>query len=300
MRASLLIVLLTSACTAGPSPFTHMSELEVSARGVAFDGVTDDAVVGMWGTTCTVDTATGRVGADYDYPSEVETVTDAGDLFGVDTVVVTSPDNIHVTVVGDGGGFAEGGDIAAPGVTTARLASDAVVGLMGDCSVMWSGDETVTTAFADGDCVGASLSLMPDGRAWVSGEAIGTYLVSPVGAEQVSADTRSVWDASTGLLYAVDADVLRALDEEGIERWALPVDGWLAGFDRLGDRGELAVMVGREGGGGELLVVDGETGLTTAALRTPTPAELVRSSSNGNVLALGLAREVHFFAASGR
>ena len=77
------------------------------------------------------------------------------------------------------------------------------------------------------------------------------------------------------------------------ERWNAVLPGNVVAIDVM--KGSVAVMIALGNGTGELIVLDGITGLETSNLTTPTPAEDVKVSPDGDTLAMVLPREVHFF-----
>jgi len=289
---------MMGACTPGAVQFEHTSELGVNTRGMAMHPDGDAAQVSMFGTTCQVSTQDASVGHDADYPSESEIVQDGATLHGDPAVAIVSPEGVHVTFP-DSAGTWNDVTVTLPGTAQARLVSDGVVALDQDCGVHWSslnGDLTSSDTLT-GDCVDAGFAASPDGTAFVAtGDQAWRLDGAGVTPLNLEADLVS-WDPAVGLLYvaSLHGDLLRAVTPDGAEVWGLPLDGRVVSFDDMGVSGTVAVMVERDNGTGDLLVVDGASGGILAALPTPSAADQVHVAESGDAFALVLEREVHFF-----
>lgn len=295
-----LLVAGTAACSSSAT-FEHRSELEFATRGVGLAPDGRDGVVGMLGTTCHVDVADARVGSDYNFPSDQETVHDNSTLLGEPAVVVISDMGAHVTYperVWDW----SADDFGRPGVVDGRIWAEGVV-LLGDgsgdgCQLAWNSAGDVASLSVEGMCVGAGMAIdRGTGRVFV-GNGDELLSATPEGAEDLGhgADLVS-WDGAAEVLYAATAgdSTLFGLEADGGLRWSTDVGGAITGFDTLGALGQAVVMTRLESGLGALVTVDGFTGEITSEMDTPEAALSVETSDNGKTLALSLPREVHFF-----
>lgn len=305
MRSLTLVLLATgaSACSTSAVNFEHRSNLEVNTRGVALATSGDSSVAGMFGTTCHIAVADASVGEDYNFPTENEMVRDNSTIHGDPAVLVVSDFGAHVTYPENTWDWSTD-DYTTPGVADGQIFEDGVVLLVDDptdgCRVDWnSGSDVVSTAVPGAFCSNTAITV--DRRSGDTYLANGDEIIAVtedgftvigVGADLV------VWDRDAQVLYAgLYGDTsFRGLESDGGVRFDLQLEGTITSFDAMGPLAQAAVMVERPGGSGALITVDGFTGEITSTLSTPSAADTVETSENGQSMALVLPREVHFFS----
>jgi hypothetical protein len=286
-RLSLAIPLsLLMACTPGSSTFDHQAELSVDARGVALSSDGARGQVGMFGTTCAVDTQTATVGADVDVDESEEMVHDAGTVDGRDVVIMSTDDGIYSV---DSSDVLEAPRLELSGsFFDARTFDHGLVGLGGQALVWSTGGEVPVGAVADFD-------LDSDGVAYVADGDV--QAISPEGTAWLGAGDRVALDRQSGLVfmgYAGDTE-LRMASTDGDELGSVALEGGLRQVVSLGDRAGVVVVTSRENGTGQLVVVDA-AGSITGAVTTPSPALDVSASQDGETIAAKVPGAIHFFA----
>lgn len=293
-----VLALAAAGCAREAVDFEHTSELEVNTRGMAIHPNGDAAQVSMYGTTCRVEVESGAIGQDYDYPSDMEEVQDAGALAGELAVLVVSPEGVHVSYPDRGWDWtAETVDL--PDTVEARITEDGVAALSSACEVSWVGGPGRDPVAIDSlsDCSEAGFAAGPAGSAFVGGASEVVRVVDGNAVGLGIAGELVAWDVTADLLYVAvrGGDALHGVEADGSLRWSVPVDGAIVDVTAMGGLGSAAVMVDRANGTGELVVVDGFTGAITSDLPTPSAATGLRSSASGEVLAMVLPRAIHFF-----
>lgn len=278
--------------------FSGDGVLNAATRGVVLQDNGVDANAGMYGTTCAVDTRTGWVGADTDYPSESEQVQDVGRFDGKDVVVVTTDRGVFLTPTD---AFEQETFIPAENVLEARVAGDAVALLIDSptdgCSVQWDGS-AASVDVAETLCVDPDVTADPTYGDVYVGTDDGVYQVGTDDVTRVDADADlAEFDAFTGLLFVANTGDtwVKALDSDGRRLWQTDLGNPVVSLDDLGWQEAVAVLVDA-GTLNELYVVDAWTGEATLATETPDGAEQVVTSRNGRDLALITSSQVHFRA----
>lgn len=298
MRSFIILsAALFAGCSGADVRFEHTSELPISARGVGFIGDGDTAQVGMYGTTCAVDVASSRIGADVDFPTESEFVSDGGWVLDEPAYAVIADHEVHIGYPHQGwDGQVETLDVDAVQV---RLTDDGVVGLLADCGVFWGGQARGdVTEVRVSDCVGSSFAASTDGVAAVS-TGSDVVLVSEDGAITsvgVAGDLVA-WDRALDVLYIAERNgsVVTGVHVDGNTLWTTPVEGRIKDLEAMGTHGAAAVMTELDSGIGQLYVIDGQSGEVNEAIRTPSAARALHASFSGEVLSLELDQAVHFF-----
>lgn len=280
-----LTAALLVGCSAEPSSFDHQAALSVDARGVALSEDGTRGQVGMFSTTCAVDTHTSAIGADVDVDDSDEDVHDAGSVDDRSVVIVSGDDGLYSF---DANNPLEMPALELPGTFfDARTFDSGVVGVGGQALVWSNGGE-----FPIGALTGFDVSR--DGVAYVADGDV--RAVTPDGSEWLASGDRVAVDGTSGLLFVGFAgeSELRIVDLSGVEQGRVDLGGDLRQVVTLGDRGEVVAVVARDNGTGELLVVDGEGGIRTSVV-TPSPAQEITSSANGRTIAAKVPGALHFF-----
>lgn len=290
-------------CTASDGvELDYRAELNASARGVE---VTDDGSssnVGMFDTTCQVDTTYAGIGEDYDYDNSTEVVIDGELTPAGDTFLVLTPGSLHVTTP-DGVQTQHTFQVGAV-VDAELLADGGVVAVQpdgGDCNVATydaAGNRVSLTQLGVECDQQSSVATNPaNGTTWVSTDS-GIYEVAEGQVTRVSELPNALLahDAEAGVVYAGVAGraVVTAIEPGGAERWATQVDGAITALTDLGDQASAAVSIDQNGTGA-LLVIDGATGEITSDLPTPSAAHGLSASGAGHVLAITLPDTVFYF-----
>lgn len=292
-----LALLVATGCTTDQVSFTHASELQTQARGVALLDDADVAQVGMSANTCEVQTSSGVIGADSDVAvGEDDNVQDA---VGSNTVVVGTA-GIYV-IDRNFGGIGEP-QVRLSNVAQSRLLSDGTVvalhGTESTCAVDWQGGGRVDIA---GGCGGTLAVDRATGKTFVANGA-GLTIVDPSGASLTveGAFDLVAYDETADLVYAGtlgDSEV-RALDTNGVVQWASDLGGSITAIDDMGPTGAVAVTFdnGNTESSGNLVVLDVSTGDQISNIPLPSAPNQVLVGNNGASMAMVLEREVHFFA----
>lgn len=304
MMIGTLMAAALVGCTAQDSlTLDYRAELNANTRGVELQSDGQESNVGMYETTCDVNTAYAGMGEDYDYSDGEEVVVDGEVTDGEETYLVLTPGSVHVTTP-----YAVQVSATITGgldrVVAAQLFADGIVTVAprgGDCEVaLRSMDgEAVSTAMLGVECDEQSsiTTNTASGMTWVSTDS-GVFEIDGGQAVRVSTMPNALlaWDASAEVVYAgiVGRDVLAAFEPGGFERWSISLDGTLTALTDMGTRGDAAVSL-QTSVGGEFVVVDGLTGEVQSDLPTPSAAQDLEVSANGQVLATVLADTVFFF-----
>ncbi|MBW1878351.1 MAG: hypothetical protein JRJ84_08325 [Deltaproteobacteria bacterium] len=296
------LAMMATGCAELSLPFSSDGILQVATRGVVIHDDGTQANAGMYDTTCAVNTETGAVGADRDYPGVDEKVQDIDRYQGIDAVVVTSVRGIHITPA-DAVNWEQQEDIDRPNVLEARLVDDEVVILVDDpgdgCAVEW---------VHDGFAVGVDPALCqvePDvsadptlGGVYVAGGDLGAFQISQAGVTQVDAAADlAVFDAFAEVLYVarVGENWVRGLESSGDLLWETDLGYPVLSIDDMGWREAVAVLVEAESGN-QVYALDAYTGEATLETETPAGAQQIVVSRNGRDYALVLDQSVHFRA----
>lgn len=281
----------------------YRAELNASARGVEVNDDGTASNVGMFDTTCDVDTTYAGIGEDYDYDNSTEVVVDGELTPAGDTYLVLTPGNVHVTTP-DGvqtqhtlevGGSPVGAQLTGEG-NVVTVTPDG-----GDCNVVVydSAGNQLSLVQLGVECDQQS-SVTTDavnGTTWVSTDS-GIYEVAEGQVTRVSdlPNALLAHDPAAEVVYAGVAGraVVTAIEPGGAERWETQVDGAITALTDLGDRASAAVSVAQNGTGA-FLVIDGLTGEVTSDLPTPSSALGLSSSGTGQVVAITLPDTVFYF-----
>lgn len=286
----------------------HRAELDVQARGVQLSENGRSSHVGMFSTTCEVSTQYAMIGDDFDYDSEQDVVVDLTERPGVGlTAIVITPGKVNVTTP-DLFNWSTSYDVL--GVVDARITDEGFVAAVvppvagSACGLTWfdtSGQPVASVASLGVECT-ADTSITTDattGTTWVS-TADGVVRVTRDGsllAIDGAAFAKVVWDSSAEVLYVggLGADTLHGFEFDGAQRWSAELAGGITALASMGTSGSAAVSIELADGSGEFVVVNGVTGEVGADLPTPSAAQALDVSGDGNVLAVTLASAVHYF-----
>lgn len=292
--ATLSLSALTACGVGTTGEFQHSSSLATDARGVAVHDDGRVAQVGMAGSTCDIDITTGMIGTDYDYEGNDEVVADAGIVNGVPSTLIISEDGLHIQEI-------DTWDIpdADPldGVVDATLIDDGTVALAdGDsCDVVWSdaGSITVSSSACDSGSIAADSS---SGTAFVSDEN-GLSIVTPEGVQALGIDgDLFAWDSAAEVLYVAESGgvTVHGVEIDGTLRWSTEIQGIVTAVDTLGDQGAALIAAQTFSSGGLILELDGFTGEILAETSTPSSAQNITASADGNTIAVANRGMVHF------
>ncbi|MCO4744372.1 MAG: hypothetical protein KC912_06250 [Proteobacteria bacterium] len=282
-----LLVLSMVGCSTGESQFSHEAEVGVSSRGVALSHEGSRSQVGMAGTTCAIDTRTAAIGSDLDYDDSDEVVQDAALVDDRDIFLIQSEGGLHMqssTALA----FAEPTMLGS--FQDGRVFADGIVGLDQAEHLQWStGGDADVSGLRSFDVDTAGQVFVADGD---------LYRVTPDERVNLASNVAQVAvDETAGVLYAVDegGSSLRLLELDGTLRASVDLGGEILDLAAMGDRGA-AVAVVSHGSSGELVLVDGATGEISAWVGTPTPADGVKTSGGGEMIAVTLPGSIHFFS----
>ncbi|TNE87075.1 MAG: hypothetical protein EP330_19070 [Deltaproteobacteria bacterium] len=282
---SLLVAALAIGCTPTESAFDHQAELSVDARGVglALDGLRGQ--VGMYGTTCAVDTRNAAIGADLNIDETSETVHDAGEIEGREVFLIESGDGLHLQ---DANNPIDVSEASLSGTFERALVYDLGAVGLSDGTLQWTDGRTLAVGAVD------SFDLAQDGTAFVADGEV--YKVVDDQLVAIASGDRVAVSPDGGLVFAAQSGepMLHVLDATGVEQHAVFLDGDVREVAALGERGEALVVLEKANGTGELVVVDG-SGSINAWVGTPTAALGITSSSDGHTIAVSAPGSVHFF-----
>lgn len=303
----MMIGMMTAAalvgCTASDGvELDYRAELNASARGVEVNDRGTDSQVGMFDTTCMVDTSYAGIGEDYDFDNNEEVVVDGEFTPPGDTYLVLTPGSVHVTTPDT---LLPQFSFEVDNVVDAQLVGNGNIVTVepsgNDCNIVTydSTGQRVTLTQLGVECDQQS-SVTTDadsGVSWVSTDS-GVYEVADGQITRVSAMANALLahDGESGVVYAgiPGRAVVTAIEPGGAERWSTQVDGAITALTDLGTRASAAVSIARNGSGA-FLVIDGYTGEITSNLPTPSAAEGLSASGTGDVLAITLPDTVFYF-----
>lgn len=279
----------------------YRAELNTQARGVELSADGLESNVGMYSTTCDVNTSYAGMGEDYDYGDSDEVVVDGEFTTTGDTYLVVTPDGIGITTPA---AYPYQASFGEAGIVAAELMFDGFVTVTpvgDDCSVaMHSADGATTSLTQLGvECdQQSSIATNTDtGMTWVSTDS-GVFQVADGEVLRVSEMPNALLshDAASDAVYAAVAgqSTVVALEPGGFERWSTQVDGAVTALTDMGSAASAAVSI-QTNVGGEFVVLDGQTGEVTSDVPTPSAASDIDVSANGEVLAFTLPTAVHYF-----
>ena len=307
MRTLVLVLSVgaVSAC-AQPEPISvaHKSELKEQVRGIALAKGGHNAVVGIWATTCELETSDANMTYDFNMPTNDEKVVDIGenDRFG-SVLVGTSEDGVHVILLEEEH-FGAMMHLPIEKVVNAKAHPEGVAVLWNDpvegCSAGWfrSSVDGQAVVLGSGFC-GADGDMDVDsqtGRLWIGGADRLATVYGDGTFDVMDGGELLALDEGLGVLYTArrNEPFVHGLSMQGDVLWVADVGGPVTALDDMGTVGAAAVMVGREGTG-ELVFLDGLTGGVLSEASTPSAASQIAVSDNGRTLALTLSGGVHFF-----
>ncbi len=305
MRTSLLVlpaaavVLSLTACTApqDASDFEYRATFDKRTRGVVLHEDGEGGHAGMFGTNCPFDTRTGQVTGDYDLPDSDEDIQDGEEtLLGDVSLAAIIPGTIHVLDKTDG--IYTHVPIELDGVVEGRLMFDGVVGLTGDCGlhqIDFDGIEqrSVQLSDCDGDfevdpTTGTGIVADSDNTVLVDGQ---TPVELPVDGDLVAFDPL----ANAFYLAQSGGYELHAIEMDGSVRWTIDTIAPITALDDAGAASSAAIVMALEDGRGAVGFYDGSTGDRIKFAETPSPAEDLAVSGNGEVIAMVRPEQSFFF-----
>jgi len=296
---------LLAGCQQNTATFEHRSQLGVEARGLALyeDGESGNA--GMWGTTCDFETRNGDTINDWDYPGEQDQVLDASSTsIGTNAAIVSTPGGLFITRPDD---WPEQVRVKFPGVIDARFVDGGIAVLRdpqkADCMVSWRTDlesGTINTEVPSDLCEAPNVSIAVDKTSGVVVVGAGDQ-----GAVVSQDDVLLVdglgdlvaWDPYTEIIYTANegSDLVSGFKLDGTVVWSTTVAGVVRSLDSMGPAESALVMVATLDGGGDLIVLDGYTGIEETSVPTPSAALRIDVSDNGAVVALVLRDTTYFY-----
>ncbi len=287
------LVVLTQGCAAfEQGPMSYDATLYTKVNGAAFYDDSETARVGMYETTCDIQTRFAMPTNDYDVAGTEDRVVDQ---FG-GTALITSEvgawlddtwnsDELNVDPVVDGRVLAD--DFV--------LATDAGAG----CAIRWGamGDSVAV----GGACLGFDVER-GTGEAFV-GNDDGVKAMRRDGVRQLSdraTDKISFDVASSGVMIGQSGDsVVQALELDGSVRWETDLGAGLIDLEALGDRGVLTAIVPEPDGRGLMLFIDAWSGLVLDRHPLPQPPASVVASPRGDRVALDRVGALTIFRVDG-
>ena len=303
VRLGLFFVVL-AGCQQDNATFAHRGELSVQARGLALyeDGESGNA--GMWGTTCDFETKNGSTTNDWDYPGERDEVLDASSTaIGTNAVLVTTPGGLFITRPND---FPEQIRVQLPGVIDAKFVDGGIAVLRdsqrGGCTVSWRNEAdagVVNTGVPDEFCAASNPTIVVDFDSGIVVVGTGDQGAVVTGDELVLIDGLGdlvAWDSYTETIYTANrgSDLVSGYKLDGSVVWSTAVSGAVLSLDSMGVAESVLVMLDKPNLSGELVVLDGYTGIERMSVPTPSAAQEIDVSDNGAVVALVLADTTHF------
>jgi len=303
--AGALMAAALTGCTSEGMIYERTGSVDAPQQSGVVIVDTDNAQVGMSGTTCDVATS-GEIGTDYDYPGNADVVQDAGTdpVTGEGIVVITSDKGVHVQQ-SDPWFVATSDDYEFDGASDAAIAGDAIVVLDEDkCEITYVHTNQPVRAELDDDYCDGTVELAgdPDSDNSFLGTPQGVIMISPDAGtvEEIDGAPAEIiaWDATAGVLYtaSIGGSTVTAVESDGTMRWSTPVDGEVLDISDFGAMGQAIVSLDVNGSG-ELLFLDGWTGAVVDSKNLPTPAAEVTSSDDGRTIATSRGDRVDFFKA---
>lgn len=300
-----LLVALVGCAPQDSVALDHRAELPAQARGVMLSESGEQSNVGMFHTTCEVDTSYAGIGDDIDYTEADEIVIDGEVDAGTDKFLVLTPDHVFITIPD----APEDTGHRIEGVVSGQLFDGGFVGLAvpvtpeGDCSLHWtdigalSDTSSVSSLGVNCDADSTMSTDAETGTSFVSTQS-GIYQVTRQGSVvQLSNSSNAMiaWDGVSDVLYEASGSTVAALEVNGGERWSVDLDGTITALTDMGSEGNATVSVLAADGSGSFVILDGASGSIESQLPTPSSAEALSVSGNGKVLAITLTDVVHYF-----
>jgi hypothetical protein len=304
MRTALLVlssasaVLLSTACAPSQEAgdFQFRATFDKQTRGVVLHEDGEGGHAGMFGTNCPFDTRTGQVTGDYDLPDSDEDIQDGEEtLLGDVSLAAIIPGTIHV--LDKTGGNYTHVPIAIDGVVEGRLLFDGVVGLTGDCGLHYVDFEGVEqhalqldgcADFEVDPITGVGVVADPDSTVVTDGQSL---VDVPVTGDLVAFDPL----ANAFYLAQVGGYELHAVEMDGSVRWTIDTMAPITALDDAGDAGSAAIVMALDDGRGAVGFFDGQTGERIRFAETPSPADDLAVSGNGEVIAMVRPEQSFFF-----
>lgn len=296
MRTVLSSMFMTLAlgCTSEGSWIQHTSMIETRSRGVEFTEDGNFADIGMVGNTCRFDFRAGVIGGDADFAQGEDDIIQ--DAYG-SRVVVKGTTGVYV--VDDWLQNPATPEMQGQNVIAARLTntSYAVLAESGEeCNVTWGDGTTSKLGTKCPDTAGFSIDRI-SGSVFLATE-LGTFVMTQDGHQDLNVDSDMLaWNSNSQTLYTskLNSGVITATGVDGFEKWSVETEGIVTSIDDLGTSDGVVVMVGRQDGG-EILILDSETGSMRERAPTPSPADRILASPGGDSLAVVIESEIHFFS----
>jgi hypothetical protein len=305
MEKFILLGIFLAGCQQNGATFEHRGTLDVQARGLALyeDGESGNA--GMWGTTCDFETRSGETTNDWDYPGEQDQVLDASSTsIGTYAVLVTTPGGLFITRPYD---WPEQVRIKFPGVIDGRFVEGGIAVLRdpakADCMVSWRNDLEAGTINVDVPaelCDAPNVSLDVDvasGVVVVGAGDLGAVVSQDDALLVDGLGDLVAWDPYTDTIYTAykGSDLVSGFKMDGTVVWSTAVAGAVLSLDSMGPAESALVMLENPDGTGDLVVIDGYTGIVETSVPTPSAAQAIDVSDNGAVVALILPDTTHFY-----
>ncbi|MCB9796692.1 MAG: hypothetical protein H6741_28670 [Alphaproteobacteria bacterium] len=302
MRSALALtaasLLTLTACASGPqegTAITWRSTFEGSTKGLVLHKDGDAGHAGMFGTNCPFDTWTGQVTGDYDLPDSDEDVQDGEETeLGGITLAAVIPGTVHV--LDKTGGEYSHVSLPLPGVTQGRLTEDGVVGMTEDCALSWVGLDGALRRSVTLSACEAGLETEPaTGLTLVAGSPARLTDGNFVTEAEASGDLVAFDGAAQAFYVARSGEArLSALELDGSLRWSVETSGPVTALDDGGETGAAGVVL-ELAEGGAVAFFDGLTGARTRFAETPSAADDLSVSGNGQVVALVRPQQAFFF-----
>ena len=108
------------------------------------------------------------------------------------------------------------------------------------------------------------------------------------------ADALVAFDDSSAGLLAAKGTTVAAFDAGGALRWESDIGTEIAALTDMGEATGVALSTTDEDGG-RFMVLGEADGAVRTSVRTPSAARALDVSGNGEVLAVTLERDVHYF-----
>lgn len=295
MRALSVVALATlaTACSSNEElRFTSTLDADVSSLILSADGL--DAVAGMIGMTCTIDTNWGCPVSDTDLPTEDERIVDVRGT----TTLATSSEGIHTI---RGAEYVITEDVAMTNVRTAGLYGVeqhvTLAGTLGETCLFQVGDASVSV-FGEACAPEMVYSYDRDnGRVFAAGNGA-VYALTAGGATQLSdAHDLASWDVGTEAVYVAQKGGfdLGLIRPSGETVWSITTSEPIVSIVARGGLGQVVVLTETTDGYGLVQRFDGADGKKLGQARVPDAQRTLEASDNGAKLAMLADGEVHFY-----
>jgi hypothetical protein len=303
MRNLLIVALSLGGCASEQSTLNHRSELAVQARGLALYEDGESGHAGMWGTTCEFESYGGNTTGDFDYPGEQDRVVDASSTtIGTMSAIVRTPGGFYITRPYD---FPDRVRIPLSGILDARHVMGGVAALrnagVSNCMVSWYDlDEGLNSTSLPSELCDAQRTVIEvdkvSGLVAIGGDQGAIVIDDEVVHVDGLGDLIAV-DAHAEMIYTAESgsDLLSGYKFDGSLVWSVQIEGMIVSLDDMGPELSAAVMVQAFDGSGDLIIVDGFSGVIETTVETPTAARQIEVSDNGSVMAMVLMDSIHFF-----